>query len=371
MFELFTAAVMAATVSGPSPCARWRRPVPGPVVARFAPSGRFGGHRGIDLAAPVGSPVRAVAPGVVTFAGIVVGNLTVTVDHGGLRSSYSFLRDVTVTPGDRVIAGEVVGHSGGHRGVDGLHLSARVGRRYVDPEPFFRCLGPPGDAVWLVPSRRPSTLAGVDPGPVRSRRPILPPMRGLLGGTFDPPHVAHLVAAEAAYRRLGLERVTFLPAGAPWQKAGRTVSSAEDRWAMTTLAIDGVDYFDADDREVRRPGWTFTVDTLESLDEPVVLILGADAARGLPTWHRAAEIRRRATIAVVPRPGIDRSEVEDAVGGEIVWLDMPPLAVSGTGLRAMVAGGKSIRFLVPDGVWRYVMDHGLYRPATRPAAEET
>lgn len=188
-------------------------------------------------------------------------------------------------------------------------------------------------------------------------------MHGILGGTFDPPHVAHLVAAEAAYRQFGLSGVTFLPAGAPWQKAGRLVSSGDDRWAMTGLAIAAVPYFDADDREVRRDGWTYTADTLQTIDEnrEVMLILGADAALGLPTWHRYDEILARARIAVVPRPGIARSVVDAAVGVEMVWVDAPELTVSGTELRRRVREGGSIRFLVRDSVWRYVEEQGLYR----------
>lgn len=188
-------------------------------------------------------------------------------------------------------------------------------------------------------------------------------MHGILGGTFDPPHVAHLVAAEAAYRQFGLSGVTFLPAGAPWQKAGRLVSSADDRWAMTGLAIAAVPYFDADDREVRRDGWTYTADTLQTIDDnrEVMLILGADAALGLPTWHRYDEILARARIAVVPRPGIARSAVDAAVGVEMVWVDAPELTVSGTELRRRVREGGSIRFLVRDSVWRYVEEQGLYR----------
>ena len=113
--------------------------------------------------------------------------------------------------------------------------------------------------------------------------------RGILGGTFDPPHLAHLLGGEAAYRELGLDLVTFMPAGSPWQKAERDVTAASHRWEMTVLATEGVEYFEADDREVRRSGWTYTIDTLESFDDgdEVVLIVGADTAAGLPTWCRA------------------------------------------------------------------------------------
>ncbi|HEY7563791.1 MAG TPA: nicotinate (nicotinamide) nucleotide adenylyltransferase, partial [Acidimicrobiia bacterium] len=132
---------------------------------------------------------------------------------------------------------------------------------------------------------------------------------GLLGGTFDPPHIAHLLAGEVAYRQLRLDRVIFMPAGSPWQKANRRVSSAHHRWEMTKLAVSGVDYFVADDREVHREGWTYTADTLDTFDptEEVVLILGADAARGLPTWERSAEVLSRVELAIVPRPGVEMS----------------------------------------------------------------
>jgi nicotinate-nucleotide adenylyltransferase len=183
--------------------------------------------------------------------------------------------------------------------------------------------------------------------------------RGILGGTFDPPHLAHLVAGEAAHHQLSLDLVTFIPAGSPWQKAGRTVTAAEHRWQMTLLALDGVDYFEADDREIRREGWTFTVDTLaEFPDDEIVLVLGADAAANLGSWHRSDEVLGRATIAVMPRPGVDQGEVVAA--GDIRWLDTPSFDVSGTRLRAMRASGESIRFLVPEAVNEYIATHSLY-----------
>lgn len=187
--------------------------------------------------------------------------------------------------------------------------------------------------------------------------------RGILGGTFDPPHLAHLFAGEAAYRDLGLDVVTFIPAGAPWQKAGRQMTSAKARWEMTLLAVEGVPYFEADDREIRREGWTYTVDTLRSFpdEDQLFLILGADAARGVPTWNESAEVLRRATVAVVPRPGVARAEVDEALGGgDVVWLDTPDVRLSGTMLRRQARAGRSIRFLVRDSVWRYARDNGVY-----------
>lgn len=186
--------------------------------------------------------------------------------------------------------------------------------------------------------------------------------RGILGGTFDPPHLAHLVAGEAAYRALGLDVVTFLPAGAPWQKAKSRVSDPEHRWQMTVLATEGVDYFQPDDRELRREGWTFTIDTLATFSpaEELILIMGADSAAGLPTWHRWEDLLRRTRLAVIPRLGISRQEVEREVPRPLAWVDMPALPLSGTMLRERVGAGESIRFLVPDSVWRYIRAQGLY-----------
>lgn len=192
--------------------------------------------------------------------------------------------------------------------------------------------------------------------------PILAPVRrGILGGTFDPPHLAHLLGGEAAYRELDLDIVTFMPAGSPWQKAERDVTAASDRWEMTLLATDGVEYFDADDREVLRPGWTYTIDTLESLDDDdeLVLIVGADAAAGLPTWQRAEDVLDRVALAVIPRPGVDRAEV-DRVLGDYHWLEVPELPVSGSMLRRRASAGSSIRFYVPPLVHDYVIRHRLY-----------
>ncbi len=186
--------------------------------------------------------------------------------------------------------------------------------------------------------------------------------RGILGGTFDPPHVAHLMAGEAAYRDLALDVVTFLPAGAPWQKAGKKVSAPEHRWNMTQLAVADVDYFEADDREVRRDGWTYTVDTLATFpdDEDLMLILGADAARGIRSWHRWEHVMARAEVAVMRRPGVADAEIDEALSVAPRWLDTPLVSISGTTLRAWARRGKSLRFLVRDPVWKYIEEHEVY-----------
>jgi nicotinate-nucleotide adenylyltransferase len=186
-------------------------------------------------------------------------------------------------------------------------------------------------------------------------------MRAILGGTFDPPHIAHLVAGEAAGGQLGVDTVTYIPAGRPWQKLGTGVSEAHHRLRMIELATEGIDYFTVDDREVHRDGWTYTIDTIDSFGgEEIVMIIGADSARGLPTWSRAGELLDRVQIAVVPRQGVERGQVESAIDRDITWLDMPGLDVSGTMLRDRVAEGRSIRFLVPEPVLNYVRENRLY-----------
>ena len=185
--------------------------------------------------------------------------------------------------------------------------------------------------------------------------------RALLGGTFDPPHLAHLVVGEAALTQMEVDVVTFMPAGRPWQKADRSVSDADHRWAMTLLAVDGREGFEADDREVRRDGWTYTVDTLETFpaDDEVVLVLGADAARSRRSWHRAGEVLNRVSVAVAPRGGVDRAEIQERIGDH-TWLDVPEIDLSGTMLRDRVRRGLSIRYLVPEAVRRHVLENSLY-----------
>jgi len=189
----------------------------------------------------------------------------------------------------------------------------------------------------------------------------------LLGGTFDPPHIGHLVLAESARTQFGAERVLFLPAGDPWKKSGRTVTAASDRLAMVNRATASNSHFFVDDREVRRSGPTYTVDTLESLRDEghdnLILILGSDALAEIHTWKQPDRIRQLATIVVARK---DQATIE--AGMRVV--DMPNIGISSTDIRARIAAGKTIRYLTLAPVAAYIYEHGLYQrkapPTRRP-----
>jgi nicotinate-nucleotide adenylyltransferase len=185
---------------------------------------------------------------------------------------------------------------------------------------------------------------------------------GILGGTFDPIHLAHLHAGETALHAAGLDRVLFMPAGDPWQKSDeRRVTPVAARVEMTRRAIAGVPGFELDLREVERDGPTYTVDTLASFPagEELYLILGFDAAVGLPTWHRWEEVVERARILLVPRPGYDVSAVKPVVPSAVV-LDMAALDISATRIRSMAAEGAPYRFLVTPEVYEFIETEGIY-----------
>lgn len=188
---------------------------------------------------------------------------------------------------------------------------------------------------------------------------------GVLGGTFDPVHVAHLVAALAARHALDLDRVVLVVAGDPWQKRGAVVASAADRLAMTRAAVDGLD--EADGRngievsalEVERSGPTYTIDTLRAFsaaDRELFLIVGSDVAARLDTWHRADEVRTAATLVVVSR----ENATSVSGPGSLVHLPIPRLDVSSTELRTRVANGEPIDGLVPAGAVRVIRERRLY-----------
>lgn len=184
---------------------------------------------------------------------------------------------------------------------------------------------------------------------------------GMLGGTFDPPHFGHLALAQAALDQVGLTEVQFIPTGDPWQKADQYVTEARLRLAMTHLAAAEHARFVVNDVEIHRAGPTYTIDTVESLPGDWVLILGSDAAAGIPTWHRAEDLLEHVDIAVVERPGVTVEDAERAIGKQLRVIEMPPTEISSTDIRAHVAAGHSPRFLVPDAVADFIGVNALYR----------
>lgn len=194
----------------------------------------------------------------------------------------------------------------------------------------------------------------------------------VFGGTFDPPHVGHLVLGECVAHQFGCERVLFIPAGDPYRKTatdtpenrkagvgpGRTVSPGAVRVEMVRLAITGNARFQVDGREVSRTGPSYTVDTLRELHaeghNDIVLVLGSDALADMANWREPGEIRRLSRVVVAEK------ETGGGSGG-FERVEMPLLRVSSTEIRARVAAGKPIRYLVTDAVREYIEGRGLYR----------
>ena len=192
---------------------------------------------------------------------------------------------------------------------------------------------------------------------------------GILGGTFDPVHIAHLAIAEEAREALGLDRIVFIPAAMPPHKVDRPVSDPQHRMAMLELAIADNPAFEASPIELGRTGPSYTVDTLEALatdGADLVLILSAEAYRELRTWHRPDRILELARLAVVPRDGFpdaNRSLLAEHFPGfedRATFLTAPRLRLSASELRERAANGRSLRYLVPDAVAAYIGDHALY-----------
>jgi nicotinate-nucleotide adenylyltransferase len=193
---------------------------------------------------------------------------------------------------------------------------------------------------------------------------------GILGGTFDPIHIGHLILAESAREELGLVRVLFIPTGEPWRKAGRGVSDGTHRLAMAELAVQGNDAFQVSPMELERPGPSYLYETLEHLaqenpGDEMYFMLGADALADLPSWREPKRIVELATLAVARRAGSPgRGGVEDAPGGltaRVVDVPMPEIGVSGSVIRQRAREGKSIRYLVPVPVEAYIEGNHLYR----------
>ncbi len=196
---------------------------------------------------------------------------------------------------------------------------------------------------------------------------------GVLGGTFDPPHLGHLVLAEAAREQLGLDRMLWVPTGDPWRKSGAAVTAAEHRCAMVRLAVEDNPVFELSTIEVDRGGPSYSVDTLTSLGKDFPLwerffVLGLDALRDLPNWRQPERVIELATFAVAPRGGErpGASELDGLLSGlseRVVWLEMPRIDISATELRRRAADGRSLRYQVLPAVEAYITHHGLYAHA--------
>jgi nicotinate-nucleotide adenylyltransferase len=197
---------------------------------------------------------------------------------------------------------------------------------------------------------------------------------GILGGSFNPVHLAHLVVAERVREALALDRVLLVPAACQPLKPEAALAPASHRLAMLELAVSGNPGLRVDSLELDRGGVSYTADTLEELARrsdgaALHLILGSDAYRSLEKWRRPEDVRRLARIVVVSRSGDPELPARGALPGDL-FVAAPALEISASDIRARVARGASIRYLLPEGVREYILAHGLYRgPESR--AERT
>ena len=187
-----------------------------------------------------------------------------------------------------------------------------------------------------------------------------------MGGTFDPIHHGHLVAASEVGHFFALDEVIFVPTGQPWQKEGRQVSASEDRYLMTVIATASNPRFSVSRVDIDRPGPTYTIDTLRDLREqrgPEVeffFITGADALEQMMTWQNADELFKLAHFVGCTRPGY-RLSGADLPDDRVSLIEIPALAISSTNCRQRVEAGQPIWYLVPDGIVQYISKRSLYR----------
>ncbi len=189
---------------------------------------------------------------------------------------------------------------------------------------------------------------------------------GVLGGTFDPIHNGHLVAASEVAHALDLHEVIFVPTGQPWQKEDRNLSATEDRYLMTVIATASDPLLSVSRVDLDREGETYTVDTLTDLraqrgaGAEFFFIMGADALSGIKTWHNTENLFSLAHFVGCTRPGhpIDKADLPE--GGDFTLIDLPALEISSTACRDRVRA-RPIRYLVPDGVIQYIAKRGLYK----------
>jgi len=190
---------------------------------------------------------------------------------------------------------------------------------------------------------------------------------GVMGGTFDPIHHGHLVAASEGAHRFGLDEVLFVPTGQPWQKADRKISPAEDRYLMTVIATASNPMFNVSRVDIDRGGPTYTIDTLRDLraefpDAELFFITGADALSSIMSWHDWDQMFELAQFVGVTRPGYELTEdgLPADIQERVHLVEIPAMAISSTDCRRRAAEGHPVWYLVPDGVVQYIAKHELY-----------
>jgi nicotinate-nucleotide adenylyltransferase len=194
---------------------------------------------------------------------------------------------------------------------------------------------------------------------------------GVMGGTFDPPHMAHLIMAEIALSEYKLDRVLFIPAGTPPHKVNSDITDAEDRYAMTLLSIASNPNFYITRMEIERKGPSYSVDTIRELKEiygsgtDIYFILGMDEALDITSWHEAEQLPSLTQFIIAPRPGFDESDIKkrvpNAFGNVFNMLSMQPIYIASTDIRNLVERSISVRYLVPETVNEYILKHKLYK----------
>jgi nicotinate-nucleotide adenylyltransferase len=199
---------------------------------------------------------------------------------------------------------------------------------------------------------------------------------GVMGGTFDPIHHGHLVAASEVQAWFGLDEVVFVPTGQPWQKQSREVSAAEDRYLMTVIATASNPRFWVSRVDIDREGPTYTIDTLRDLrtelhDAELYFITGADALAEIFTWRNADELFDLAHFVGCTRPGypMERSMLEGIPEERVTIVEIPALAISSSDCRERHMRGEPVWYLVPDGVVQYISKYSLYTPSVPPPAQ--
>ncbi|HEX3317850.1 MAG TPA: nicotinate-nucleotide adenylyltransferase [Solirubrobacteraceae bacterium] len=194
---------------------------------------------------------------------------------------------------------------------------------------------------------------------------------GILGGTFNPPHLGHLVCAQEAHAQLGLDRVTWIPTNVPPHKQLQGDPGPGVRLELCERAVAGDDRFDVSAIELERGGPSYTVDTLRALsdqapEDQLIFIAGGDMARSLPAWREPEQVLALATFAVAERAGAGRRDIADQLGAltagaEVRFFAMPRIDVSSSDVRRRVAERRPVRYLVPDAVAAAIEERGLYR----------